>query len=126
MKRTTLFLCPILVVSLLFSSCESPTATGAVAGAGAGALLARAQGAGRHGMVRGAALGAAAGAVLGHIIGRADDRGYYDGRRLPYGRYVGRGMVESPYRPYNLIDVRGIPRGSVVEDPSTGGHFITP
>lgn len=127
MKSVYLLLCPVLATTSLFTSCESPTATGAVAGAGAGALIANAHGYGRRGIIHGAAVGAATGALIGHIIGHSDRRGYYDGRELPYGRLVGRrGYVESPYRPHNLIDVRGIPRGAVVEDPSTGRHFILP
>ena len=34
--------------------------------------------------------------------------------------------VISPYYPYSRIDVRGIPRGAKVEDPSTHRIFINP
>lgn len=114
-----------LAGTMIFTSCESPTATGAVAGAAAGGLAGLAHG-GRNAPLIGAAAGAGIGALLGHIIGHADDRGYYEGRRLPYGRWVGRGLVESPYYPNNVIDTRGIPPGSVIEDPTTGGRFIKP
>jgi hypothetical protein len=120
---TSLCLLPVLALT----SCESPTGTGALAGAAGGAALGGLLGGGRgRNIAAGAILGAGTGALIGHSIGHANDRGYYEGRRLPYGRSAGRGIVESPYRPYNLIDVRGIPHGAVVEDPTTGGRFIRP
>jgi hypothetical protein len=36
------------------------------------------------------------------------------------------GYVYSPYGRHNLIDVRGIPQGALVKDPSTGGIFRKP
>ncbi|MCE9609532.1 MAG: hypothetical protein K8R23_04915 [Chthoniobacter sp.] len=59
---------------------------------------------------------------------RDDDRGYYrDEARYPVGRSTGRyGFVSSPYYPYNRIDVRGIPRGAKVVDPSCDKIFINP
>jgi hypothetical protein len=123
------YLVPIAAVALLvctcFTGCESPAANGALAGAGAGALTGAMIG-GPRATILGAGIGAATGALIGHEIGRARDDGYYDGRQLPYGRWLGHGMVESPYPPHNVIDTRGIPHGAVVEDPSTGGRFIKP
>jgi len=123
----TLF--PITAIALLicmgFTSCESPAATGALAGAGAGALTGSLVG-GRRATLLGAGIGAAAGALIGHAIGQSREDGSYEGRQLPYGRWLGQGMVESPYYPHNVIDTRGIPHGAVVEDPSTGGRFIKP
>jgi hypothetical protein len=69
---------------------------------------------------------AARAALPGHLIGHADEHGNYDGRPLPYARPVDRGVVESPYRPNNRINVEKFPRGSVVEDPTTGRYFIRP
>lgn len=113
--------------AMLLTSCDTPEGKGAVAGAAGGAILGAALGHGHPGNVAaGAALGAGTGALIGHLIGRPDDRGYYEGEQLPYGRSVGRGIVESPYQPHNLIDTRGIPHGAVVEDPTTGGRFIKP
>jgi len=120
------FIFLILTISLVITSCDTPEGTGAAAGAGFGAIIGGlATGNPRYAAI-GAASGAAAGALIGHQIGHADERGYYEGRHLPYGRALGHGMVESPYRPYNVIDTRGIPHGSVIEDPTTGGHFIKP
>jgi hypothetical protein len=117
----------ILVPAMMLTSCDSPTGKGAVAGAAGGALLGALLGHGRpNNILAGAALGAGTGALIGHAIGRADDRGYYNGEQLPYGRSLGGGLVESPYRPYNTIDTRGIPHGAVVEDPTTGGRFVKP
>lgn len=109
--------------ALTFTGCDSPAGLGAMAGAGAGALIGGTHG---HHALEGAGIGAAAGAIIGHLIGESRDGGYYRGRRYPYGRYVGRGYVESPYYPHNVINTRGIPPGSVVEDPSTGGLFVKP
>ena len=127
-KSSRIFLILLLLApTFALTSCDSPAGTGAAAGAGAGALLGAALGRGRPGNVlAGAAAGAATGALIGHAIGRANDQGYYEGQQLPYGRPVGGGMVESPYEPHNVIDTRGIPHGSVVEDPTTGGRFIKP
>ncbi|HEX4084670.1 MAG TPA: YMGG-like glycine zipper-containing protein [Chthoniobacteraceae bacterium] len=123
------FLVPAIALSLVASmgmtGCESPAATGAVAGAGAGALTGSVFGGPRTALL-GAGIGAAAGAIIGHEIGQARNDGYYDGRRLPYGRWLGHGMVASPYYPHNVIDTRGIPHGAVVQDPTTGGRFIKP
>jgi hypothetical protein len=57
-----------------------------------------------------------------------DDRYYRESRdHFPMGRLTNRsGFVTSPYYPYNRIDVRGIPRGAQVEDPSTHRIFINP
>lgn len=118
----------VALSALTLTSCETPEQTGALAGGAFGAsigALSGGTGVGRKAAL-GGVIGAGAGALLGHMLGRADRRGYYEGERLPYGRYVGRGLVESPYRPYNLISVRGIPSGAVVEDPSTGRLFINP
>jgi hypothetical protein len=120
---TTVLITPVLALT----SCESTTGTGALVGAAGGAALGGLLGGGKgRNIAAGAILGAGTGALAGHLIGRADERGYYGNRKLPYGRAVSRTTVESPYRPYNLINVAGIPRGSVVEDPTTGGRFIRP
>lgn len=109
-------------VVMTFTACDSPEGLGAMSGAGAGAIIGSHSGRAKEG----ALIGAAAGALLGNLIGRSDERGYYRGRRYPTGRRLGRGYVESPYYPYNVIDTRGIPRGAVVEDPSTGRLFVKP
>lgn len=111
------------------SSCDTPVGQGAGFGAATGAII----GGAATGHVRGAAVGAAIGAGTGALIGaavEADQRGYYGGRPmsdLPYARFSGSpGIVISPYPPHNLVDVRGIPRGAVVRDTSTGGYFRKP
>jgi predicted small secreted protein len=125
MKSLVPVIAALLILCTALTGCETPTANGAVAGAGAGALTGMLVGGPRAALL-GAGIGAAGGALIGHAIGRARDDGYYDGRQLPYGRWMGHGMVQSPYPPYNMIDTRGIPHGAVVEDPSTGGQFIKP
>lgn len=118
-----------LLLSLSLTSCESPgegAATGAMVGGAVGGIA--------TGTLRGAATGAAIGAGTGALVGllAREDRRYlhrqYDEwGEIPQGIRTGTpGLVESPYRPYNLIDVRGIPRGERVIDPSTDGIFINP
>ncbi len=137
-----------LCLSFGFSACETTgdnVLLGAATGAAVGGI---ATGRGR-GALAGAAIGAASGYVIGKAVqherrrayadgyddGRYDDgdRRYddrdrrYDERQYPVGRPTNReGFVISPYHPYNRIDVRGIPRGAQVEDPSTGKIFINP
>ncbi|HEY3898644.1 MAG TPA: glycine zipper domain-containing protein [Chthoniobacter sp.] len=139
---------PLLSLSLCtlfgFTACDTPghsALAGAATGAAIGGLAT-----GRGG---GALVGAALGAGTGYLIGKqvqsdrraAYDQGYNDGRYaddgssgpagpgpgFPLGRFTDRpGIVTSPYPPYNNIDVRDIPRGAKVQDPSTGKIFINP
>lgn len=138
-------LIPIVSLSLLtaftFSGCDTPGESallGAATGAAVGGLL--------HGRGDQALVGAAIGAGTGYLVGKAvqherrrsyEDRSYddryqrddyaYDRERYPVARPTGRyGLVTSPYYPYNRIDVRGIPSGAQVQDPSTGKIFINP
>lgn len=57
-----------VLLSLVFSSCSTNTGTGAIAGAGLGAITGGVAGGGR-----GALIGGAAGAVVGGLIGAALD-----------------------------------------------------
>ena len=117
-----------LAAVLAFSACEGPMTTGqkamagAAAGAAAGALLThRASGA-----LFGAGMGAAAGALIGHEQTEARRDAYY-GYDYPVGQPTERyGFVVSPYRGHNIIDVRGIPHGARVVDPSVDRIFINP
>ena len=140
-------LIPAISVALLgaftFSGCET-TGQSALAGAATGAAV----GGLLHGRgsdaLAGAAIGAASGALIGHVAKgqreRAYDEGYSDARgyrgdrgyrseerSYPVGYRTSRyGFVRSPYDPGNLIDVRGIPRGAKVVDPSCDRVFINP
>jgi len=130
MKKNSLLIVSVLALgAFTLTSCDTPTGQGAGFGAAAGAVL----GAASTGTVRGAAAGAAIGAASGAIIGaavEADERGYYDGHPTgyyPYGRRTGTpGLLESPYPPHALVDTRGIPRGALVRDPSSGRVFRKP
>jgi osmotically inducible lipoprotein OsmB len=122
-------LAALTLSSLGLNSCDTYAGQGAAYGAGAGAII----GGATTGRVRGAAVGAAIGAASGAIIGAAiseeESRRY--GPPPPGGYPVARfsgtpGLVVSPYPPHNLVDVRGIPPGARVRDPSTGGIFIKP
>ncbi len=96
---------------------------GAAAGAAAGAL---ATGEGR-GALAGSAIGAGAGYLIGKLDQRADERAAHYYGEYPVGRPTRQhGLVESPYPPYNLIDVHGIPHGARVEDTSVNQVFINP
>ena len=120
--------------ALALNSCETATGTGALVGAGAGALIAGGGPHGHHGhhsrgdTIAGAAIGAGVGALVGAAIDadRAREYGPEPSGGYPYARRAGRGFVYSPYPPNRLVDVRGVPRGSLVRDPSTGGIFRKP
>ncbi len=115
--------------ALALSSCDTPTGQGAGIGAATGAII----GAAATGDVQGAAIGAAIGAGTGALIGaaiEADQNGYYNGHPASYYPYGQRtdtaGILRSPYAPHSLVDVRGIPHGALVRDPSTGRIFRRP
>lgn len=143
MKKLVPSISLALLIPLGFMACET-TGDNVLLGAATGAAIGGiATGRGR-GALAGAAIGAASGYVIGkavqHERRRAYAEGYYEGRggyddrddrdyqdRYPVAERTNRpGMVISPYPPYNRIDVRGIPRGAEVEDPSTGKVFINP
>jgi len=144
MKQLVPVLALALLTSFTFTGCDTPGES-ALLGAATGAAI----GGSLHGRGDQALVGAAIGAGSGYLIGKAvqherrqayedgyydghgpDDRDYRDDRdrdRYPWGRPTHHpGFVVSPYPPYNRIDVRGIPRGAKVEDPSTGRVFINP
>ncbi|HXA09657.1 MAG TPA: glycine zipper domain-containing protein [Chthoniobacterales bacterium] len=114
------------------SSCETPAGQGAGFGAFSGAATGALIGAAASGTGEGAAIGAGAGALAGALLGAAvaeDQARYYhappDG--YPYARPTATaGYVYSPYAPHNVIDVRGVPQGALVRDPSTNGIFRRP
>ena len=147
MKKLIPTISLLLLTACAFTGCET-TGQNVLLGAATGAAV----GGALHGRGDQALAGAAIGAAGGYLIGKAvqHDRrrvyseGYYDGRgdryeprddrsydreepRHPVGRFTGRsGFVTSPYQPYNRIDVRGIPRGAQVVDPSCDRIFINP
>jgi hypothetical protein len=117
------------LAALTLTSCDTPRGAGAGYGAAAGAII----GAAATGRVQGAAMGAAAGALTGTLVGSAiqEDRAREYGP-IPEGGYPFArptetpGFVRSPYRPHRMVDVRGIPQGELVRDPSSGGIFRNP
>src|SRR4051812_35154014 len=117
----------VLAAALAFSSCAEPMTTGqkalagAAAGAAAGALI---TGRGRGALV-GAGMGAIAGSLIGHAQTERREAAYY-GRPYPFGRPASPGYVYSPYPPHSVIDVRGIPPGARIVDPTTDRIFINP
>jgi Glycine zipper len=129
-KTTALAAVSALTLCVLgLNSCDTYAGQGAGYGAAAGAII----GGATTGKVRGAAVGAAIGAASGAIIGAAISE--EEARRYgpapaggyPVARWSGTpGLVVSPYPPHNLVDVRGIPHGALVRDPSTGGIFVRP
>lgn len=122
----------LLLAAMTFTSCETSggnALAGAAVGAAVGGLL---HGRGSDAMT-GAAIGAGAGYLIGKVVRnerRAREDRYYRDRsydNYPVARRTNRsGFVTSPYPPYNLIDVRGIPHGSEVVDPSCGEVFVNP
>lgn len=116
--------------AMALNSCETATGTGALIGAGAGAVLGSG---GPHGhgsrgsTIAGAAIGAGAGALIGAAIDADRATAYGPVRsEYPYGRRVGRGLVQSPYPPNQVYDLRGVPRGGLVEDRVGRGYFRKP
>src|SRR5947208_11008477 len=115
-----------LLLTMGLTSCETPPGQGAgfgaLTGAAAGALI----GGGAAGG-RGAAIGAGAGLLAGALVGAAIDADQARNYHAPPGGYPYAqptetpGYVTSPYGHHNLIDVRGVPSGAMVRDPSTGG-----
>ena len=136
MQHTTAIFAATLLASVVLTGCET-TGQNTLLGAGTGAAIAAATG---HSPLRGAAIGAASGFVVGKVLKhereRAYEEGYYDREYgyeghtrggYPLGhRSSRRGIVHSPYPPYNDIDVRGIPSGAKVLDPSCNRVFINP
>lgn len=125
--------------ALALNSCETAAGTGALVGAGAGALIGSGghhggghHGGGHHGSAGGALAGAAIGAGAGALIGAAIDAdratryGPAPSGGYPFGRRVGGGLVESPYPPHQRYDLRGVPRGGLVEDGVGRGYFRKP
>ena len=128
-KHFLLIIAIALFVAFAFSSCDTATGQGAGWGAVTGAVL----GAAATGDARGAAVGALIGAHTGATIGamiELDERGYYDGHPRDYYPYARptdtRGVVQSPYPPHALVDVRGIPHGALVRDSTSGRVFRKP
>ncbi len=143
MKKFIPFLSLSLLAALAFSGCET-SGQNALLGAATGAAVGGALNGRGDQALAGAAIGAAGGYLIGKAV-QADRRraysdGYYDARedrddrgysrsegRHPYARLTNReGFVSSPYPPYNRIDVRGIPRGAQVVDPSCDRIFLNP
>ena len=120
-----------VLISLGLTSCGTypgyATGTGAAIGAASGALI----GAGADGG-RGAAIGLGAGLLAGALVGAAIDAENAKYYHAPPGGYPHAqptgtpGYVYSPYGHHAVIDVRGIPSGAMVKDPSTGGIFRNP
>lgn len=128
-KNSLLMVSAFAFTSLALTSCETPTGQGAGFGATAGAIL----GAAATGTVRGAATGAIIGATTGAIIGASveEDEAVRYGPRprggFPYGHRTDTpGFYESPYPPYRIYNLRGIPHGGLVEDRVGGGYFRKP
>ncbi len=134
MKLNHLAVVALSAVSLIsLNSCETATGTGALIGAGTGAVIA--SNTGPHGYYRdnsgrtlaGAAIGAGAGALIGAAIDANNATRYGPPRSdYPYGRRAGSGLVESPYPPHQLYDLRGVPPGGLVEDRVGRGYFRKP
>jgi hypothetical protein len=116
------------ITCLAFVGCET-TGQNTMLGAGLGAGIAAAT---ENSPLGGAAIGAGAGFLLGKLLQhdrrRAYEEGYDHARRgYPVAQLTDRrGFVVSPFRPHHVIDVRGIPRGEKVVDPSCDRVFINP
>ena len=129
MKRNSFIVISVITLSsVVLSSCDTPTGTGAGYGAAAGAII----GGAATGRVRGAAIGAAAGAATGALVGHAiqEDRARAYGPVPPGGwplaRYTNTpGVFRSPYTG-RRYDLRGVPPGGLTRDIDTGQLFRRP
>ena len=128
-KNIFLVVSSLALVSMAVTSCDTPTGQGAGWGAVTGAVLGAAATNDARGAAVGALIGAHTGATIGSMI-ELDERGYYDGHPRDYYPYARRtdtrGIVQSPYPPYALVDVRGIPHGALVRDSTSGRVFRKP
>ena len=127
-KNLTLATFAALLVSLFFSSCDTPTGAGAGYGAATGALLGAAATGRARGAAIGAAAGAAAGALIGHSIQQDQARAYGPppAGGWPYATYAGYpGIFRSPYTGRSY-DLRGVPPGGLTRDVDTGQLFRRP
>ncbi|MBS0657980.1 MAG: hypothetical protein JSR82_07010 [Verrucomicrobia bacterium] len=120
----------LAVSSLSLTSCDT-VGDRVLGGAAVGAIAGGLTGSGRN-AAAGAAIGAAAGGLIG-VIEAENERSYYArGYAEPYRSYpvakrTGRyNYVISPYSPYYEINVRGVPPGALVRDPSCNRLFIRP
>lgn len=131
--------CVALAVAIGSSSCTQYQQQGAAVGALGGAAIGALAGHDSGDVMAGAALGAAAGAGAAALKEENDRRaGYYNtggdqpappqSARPPKQRsgyplatpIQGRsGQVISPFKPHNVIDVRGYRSGQLARDPST-------
>lgn len=127
----TLTAAVLAVSTLSLSSCETPVGAGLAYGAGTGAIIGGLTGSGQNAAI-GAAAGAVAGGLIGAVVAENQNSYYNSGYRDPWGSYPvatttgRRGFVISPYSPYYEIDVRGVPHGALVRDPSCNRLFIRP
>jgi predicted small secreted protein len=129
MKKNLLIVSGLLFSSFALTSCDTATGQGAGWGAATGAVL----GAAATGNVHGAAVGALIGANTGAIIGASidEDQAIRYGPRprggFPSGRRTDSpGFYQSPYPPYQIYNLRGVPHGGLVEDRVGGGYFRKP
>ena len=132
MKKNILPIIAIaLFIAVAFTSCETATGTGALWGAGTGAVLGGLTS--RHhsaeGAVLGALIGANTGAIIGSEIDAAEAVRYGPRPRggFPYARPTERpGFYVSPYPPHRVYNLRRVPPGGLVEDAEGGGYFRKP
>lgn len=120
----------LAVSSFSLTSCDT-VGDRVLGGAAVGAIAGGLTGSGRN-AAAGAAIGAAAGGLIG-VIEAENEQAYYGrGYSEPYRSYPvarrtdRRNFVISPYSPYYEINVRGVPSGALVRDPSCNRLFIRP
>lgn len=133
-----------LFCALSFTSCtplqQQRAGVGALAGGAVGALA----GDDENDIVRGSVIGAALGAGSAALQEQRQtngNNGISDTRnqtqpavssapvqnKYPLAQTTETpGYVKSPYRPYNTIDVTGIPSGKMAKEPGTKNIFIIP
>lgn len=127
------------VALLGLSSCSQYQQQGAAVGALAGGAIGALAGDGGGDAVKGAAIGAAVGAGAAAVKEQHDQstsrQSAYQNQTaptIPSSNYPVAvktetvGYVKSPYSPYNVVDVRGIPAGKLAKEPGTEKIFRIP
>jgi len=133
-----------LFCALSFTSCTPLQQQGAGVGALAGGALGALTGDDEEDITRATVIGAVVGAGAAAIREQQQQTGgYYNNSynqpqqqqtapvqttsTYPYAQLTETvGYVKSPYRPYNVVDVRGIPAGKMAKEPGTENIFLIP
>lgn len=139
MKTTHFLAAGLTAGALTFVSCTPTQQQYGLGGAAAGAAVGALAGGDSSDVLKGAALGGAAG--TGYAVYRERKQGnsrpayntpppatpQVDAEDYPTGYITNTpGIVVSPYKPHNKVNVKGFNPGQLAKDPTTGKVFVVP